>query len=400
MNVQFYEYNTFYKTHSRIWIGMVFFCIMFMTFFQVSPQILPNVQATLSPLIEPVIGYIGSILFGSELENTKLLSDTKALYTFLSVLLLVSIVTALSINKKWLLKISTKSNYWLIVIFRYYLAYQLFHYGFNKLFKWQFFLPEPNTVYSELGQITPDLLYWSAVGSSYGYTVFAGSIEIATALLLLFKRTYKIGALAAIVIFSNVVLVNFTFNISVKVFSSFLLVLSILLFSPSFKPLVNLLTFKAIEQPTFNKTTTNVNPWVYRATKGIVVLLFFADSLWIYGKSKNWNDDQFPRISIHGAYEVITSSNTDIQRVFINRKGYLVMEDLETNRTDFQISVDTVSRVFEMHRLDSTSIWMYEWSEDKTLLLKSYKPLQYYKLRKLPYRNLPIFKDTFNWWID
>src|SRR4029077_19764906 len=78
------------------------------------------------------------------------------------------------------------------------------------------------------------------IGSSYTYTVVAGIFEILPAVLLLFRRTRIIGAIIATAVMTNVVLINFGFDISVKLFSCFLLLLCVIVASPGLKKLFDL----------------------------------------------------------------------------------------------------------------------------------------------------------------
>jgi hypothetical protein len=93
-------------------------------------------------------------------------------------------------------------------------------------------LPEPNLLFTPLGQLDKDILYWSTMGSSYGYNLFLGCTELLTGVLLFFRKTRAIGALAAVFICANIVAVNFSFDISVKLLSSFLLLLSLFIAIP------------------------------------------------------------------------------------------------------------------------------------------------------------------------
>lgn len=67
------------------------------------------------------------------------------------------------------------------------------------------------------------------MGSSRAYTIFAGVFEIIPGFLLLFRKTKLIGALMAIIVMLNVVLLNFCYDIPVKLFSSFLLLIAIII---------------------------------------------------------------------------------------------------------------------------------------------------------------------------
>ena len=116
-------------------------------------------------------------------------------------------------------------------------SFFLFVYGFNKVFKIQFYIPEPNTLYTPLGQLSKDILFWSSMGSSHSYNLFMGLVEILPALFLLFRRTRMLGAVISFTVLLNVLMINFGFDISVKILSSFLLFLSLVILAPYAKKL-------------------------------------------------------------------------------------------------------------------------------------------------------------------
>ena len=60
---------------------------------------------------------------------------------------------------------------------------------------------------------------WAFFGQSYGYQAISGALEIAGAVLLCFRRTTTLGACVLLAVMSNVVLVNFYYGVSVKLFS-------------------------------------------------------------------------------------------------------------------------------------------------------------------------------------
>lgn len=66
-------------------------------------------------------------------------------------------------------------------------------------------------------------LLWTFMGYSMPYTIFAGLGEVIAAVFLLFRRTQTFGALVTVVIMSNVVMMNLSYDVPVKLFSSHLL---------------------------------------------------------------------------------------------------------------------------------------------------------------------------------
>lgn len=110
-------------------------------------------------------------------------------------------------------------NYWLVLTVRYYTALVAFSYGIIKLFALQ--MPEPNLhqLATPLGDFLPMRLSWMFIGYSTPYQVFSGVMEVIAGLLLIYRRTAVMGALFALAVFTNVMMLNLTYDIPVKIYS-------------------------------------------------------------------------------------------------------------------------------------------------------------------------------------
>ena len=163
------------------------------------------------------------------------------------------------------------------LLFCYYLILMLMKYGLDKIFKAQFYLPEPNILYTRLGQIDKDFLYWTSMGTSRLYNIITGSVEVLAALLILFKRTRMTGLLLAAASLVQVVAINFGFDISVKLYSLFLLSLSLYLLAPYYRRIYTFL-FTQRDLPAIRTDIT-------RFIKNLLLqVLFYSNpSILIYG---------------------------------------------------------------------------------------------------------------------
>ena len=111
---------------------------------------------------------------------------------------------------------------------RYVLAATLLGYGTAKFFDGQFpSLSLPQMVTS-WGDSSPMGVLWRFMGASPAYTAASGVVECLGGLLLLWRRTALLGALVVIVAMSNVVLLNFCYDVPVKAYSTHLLVMAVL----------------------------------------------------------------------------------------------------------------------------------------------------------------------------
>ena len=115
--------------------------------------------------------------------------------------------------------------YWLMVAVRFYVGLMLINYGLYKVFKLQF--PAPNTfrLPEAYGDSSPMGLAWAFLGFSTGYNLFMGFAEVA-AILLLFRRTMTLGAIITLMTTTNVMAVNYFYDVPVKIISTHLVIMT------------------------------------------------------------------------------------------------------------------------------------------------------------------------------
>jgi uncharacterized membrane protein YphA (DoxX/SURF4 family) len=108
---------------------------------------------------------------------------------------------------------------------RYVLAASMFTYGFSKVFHLQMPAPGPGRLMEPYGDSSPMGLLWTFMGCSAAYSFFAGAAEVTGGVLVLFRRTTTLGGLVIMAVMSNVVAMNFMFDVPVKLYSSHLFVM-------------------------------------------------------------------------------------------------------------------------------------------------------------------------------
>jgi hypothetical protein len=136
-----------------------------------------------------------------------------------------------------------KLNGWLLIGVRYYLIGMMMFYGFSKVIKNQFPDPGGASLLQRAGDFSPMGLAWFFMGSSAAYTFFAGFGEVLGAALLFFRRTATLGALVIAGVMTNVVALNFCYDIPVKIGSSTLLALAVYLVTPDLTRIAKVLLF-------------------------------------------------------------------------------------------------------------------------------------------------------------
>ena len=150
-------------------------------------------------------------------------------------------------------------------------------------------------------------------------------MEVIPALLLLHRKTRTLGLFILVGVLLHVVSINFSFDISVKLFSVFLLLVTLTLLAPNLK---NLIWFFLLLRPTSLKQDeyriTFKKSGVKYSIKLAFIIILLLESLFPYLTSGVYNDDNAPRPYLHGAYEVTQITLPDlsvdtpkIKRVFI-----------------------------------------------------------------------------------
>jgi uncharacterized membrane protein YphA (DoxX/SURF4 family) len=146
-------------------------------------------------------------------------------------------VTAVAATVVWSVLDRRRSDYrtlypWLRLVVRFTLAITLLSYGFAKIYPLQFTQPMLSTLVQTYGESSPMRLLWTFMGASTAYTIFAGLAEASAGTLLLFRRTAVLGALASTGVMLNVTMLNYCYDVPVKLYSTHLFLMSVFLLLP------------------------------------------------------------------------------------------------------------------------------------------------------------------------
>jgi hypothetical protein len=165
---------------------------------------------------------------------------------------------------------------WLRVYLRYALAIAMFMYGVAKVIPMQFQPPPLDRLMQPFGDASPMGLLWTFMGASMAYTIFAGASELLGGLLLTTRRTALLGALVSAAVLTNIVMLNFSYDVPVKIYSSILLLSALFIIAPDAKRLLNLFVLNRPVEPTTLRPS--VRPaWAehaLRAARTAIVILF------------------------------------------------------------------------------------------------------------------------------
>jgi len=189
------------------------------------------------------------------------------------------------------------------IYIRYALGATLVQYGALKFFHLQFPAPTAGRLIEPYGESSPMGLLWTFMGASTSYLVFAGMMELGSGLLLFWRRTTLLGALVAAGVVANIVMLNFSYDVPVKLFSLHLLAMALLVIAPDARRLID---FFLKHRPTLPRTVqlSLPRPWL-RRTRPVLKGLFLVAILFGIGRSAlgQWRQARTPSV-LAAAYQV------------------------------------------------------------------------------------------------
>ncbi|MEA2339798.1 MAG: hypothetical protein QOE82_3805 [Thermoanaerobaculia bacterium] len=158
--------------------------------------------------------------------------------------LLCVFVIAIVITILWSIIDRRARNYdkgWIILraYLRFVLAVAMISYGMAKVIPSQFPAPTLDRLMQRIGDASPMGLLWTFMGASVAYNIFSGAAEMLGGILLTTRRTALLGALVSAGAMANIVMLNFAYDVPVKIYSSQLLLEAIVIALPDVPRLIN-----------------------------------------------------------------------------------------------------------------------------------------------------------------
>lgn len=204
--------------------------------------------------------------------------------------------------------------------------------------------------------------------------------------MLFFRRTTTLGALILVAVLSNVVAINYFYDVPVKLFSSMLLLMDFFLLAPDTRRLTDIFILNKPTLPLVPEFTWNKRRSIRLAAaiKWIFLLGCFYGTISSMIKSQTVYGDLRPLPKYYGIYNVQTFiRNTDTipplltdtviwKQMIIQREGYASFIYMNDKRKNMRFSLDStlhkaiifpvedssVRSIFTIKSLDTTQIVM------------------------------------------
>jgi len=285
--------------------------------------------------------------------------------TFDYVLVACLLLTALVITVIWTILDRKRLSYptlyrWLNVYVRFSLGAVMIGYGAYKVISSQFPPPTLDRLMQPYGDSSPMGLLWTFMGASEAYTMFVGAAEMIAGILLFPRKTSMLGALMSAGVLSNIVALNFSYDVPVKLYSSHLLAMAVFLLLPELRRLANFFILNrpadcVTVQPLFRRTL-----WHRGALVLSSLFLIAVVGTSLYQSYAQRRDFIALRSPLYGVWDVEefklaqptpTASAASWRRMVFDSPGRVAVQTA-TNHERFGLQLDQEKRTLTLRKRD------------------------------------------------
>lgn len=339
------------------------------------------VNAANAWLWSAIVPRVARGFFGLEIKaETTGSGDTTFDYVTLLTMVLIAVGTALV----WTLVEGSRKSHprlavWVSTLARFSLAYSMLIYGGMKVLPTQFSQPRLDRLLQPFGDASPMGLVWTFMGASPAYTSFTGIAEFASGLLLTMRRTALLGALLAIGVMSNVVMINLCYDVPVKLYSSHLLLMAVALVLPHAGRLLDIFVRHRPTEPRPLVRLFLAPKW-HRgalALRTAVALAVAGGSLWQAHSDRVQYGNLAPRSPLYGVWNVaeftidgeihppLLTDPLRWRRVVFDRPDGISIHPMEGRRVVYSAKLDPEKKTLELGKYDDEA-WKVSFAYRET----------------------------------
>lgn len=284
-----------------------------------------------------------------------------------------------------------------IIYGRFFLGCMLLSYGFAKFGDGQFGLPSLFRLNQSIGDMSPMGILWTFMGSSPAYSAFAGICQVIAGFLLLFRKTYVLGALVAFGVMTNIVVLNFCYDVPVKIFSTNLALISLFIIHNNWSQILMFLLGKP-SKITFVGFRFN-KKWLQITSKVLIVLYILTITVGM-SMSRIINTEENVNDKFFAVYKnEIQSNDSLVLTKMIIDDGYAQLFYKNDTIVSWDFKFDEKENTMFFKAADSTKSNIklhYKFIEDNKIEFSdSEKPLGKFSLTKKG--DFELLKRGFNW---
>lgn len=261
---------------------------------------------------------------------------------------------------------------------RFALAAAMITYGAVKIFKSQFTGPTLDRLLEPFGEASPMGLLWTFMAASESYNLFTGLGEMLGGLLLVARRTTLLGALVCIGVMSNVVMLNFSYDVPVKLYSSHLLAMAVFLALPDLRRLVDFFVLDRRVEPAGVRPLFQRKGWHHGSLvlRTVFIAGFAGLSLFGAWQATKTRGSRAPKGPFYGVWNVeelevdgqvrppLITDGERWRRVVFDRPKTLAVLLMSDSRESFAMDLDTAGKTMSLSKRDDPA-WKATFSYEQ-----------------------------------
>ena len=285
------------------------------------------------------------------------------------------LVLALAATAIWTFLDRRRAHYvrlddWLRVYVRFSLAVTMLLYGAVKVIPSQFPAPSLDRLVEPFGQASPMGILWTFMGASAAYTIFGGLCETLGGLLLIARRTTLLGALVCAGVLTNVVMLNFSYDVPVKLFSAHLLLMAVFLMLPDLRRLAGFLVFNRRTEPVEHRPLFR-RKWLHWSALALRTVVIVGGAILFLNRA--WEGDKeygsrAPKPSLYGIWAVdellvdgvarppLVTDKERWRRWIFSYPGAASIHLMDDTRTRYRLTMDSDKKLLNLTKRDD-ALW-------------------------------------------
>jgi uncharacterized membrane protein YphA (DoxX/SURF4 family) len=292
--------------------------------------------------------------------------------------------------------IVTHARYFFLLLLRIYLAIMMLVYGISKVFPSQFPPISLLRLSQPYGESSPMGLAWTFMQYSHAYAAFTGFAEIIGAILLLWRRTSTFGALILVGVMANVVMMNFCYDIPVKLSSLHLLIAAAIIM---WNDRVRILDFVINRQSEPKEDTMYFADSKARKNFALVTtgfkVLVVGGILAIFSFTY-FSSNAISKDILMGSYDVQNPVDGKFSNITFDY-GRASIRMLDNSETMYSAEIDTTLKVINLRLRDKQEVaksFKYSIGKNGLELMSDTTQI---KLRKKTKEDFLLMKRGFRW---
>ena len=310
---------------------------------------------------------------------------------------------------------------WCRLAVRVALAASMLEYGMTKVIPTQFPAPPLTVLVTPVGDMSLSALLWTTIGSAPAYQIATGCVEVLAGVLVLLPRTVALGAVLALVSLAQVLLLNLTFDIGVKLVTMHLISMAVILLVPVTRSLrATLVRLKADTTTTARlKADATTHPeTTNRFALALPIVLggyLLGMQTWINWSFWNAAGGGAPKSVLYGIWNVerlsvdggirpaeLNDYDRRWRRIIFDQPDVLVFQRTDDSFARYGVSVDRSSGTLSLTKGGSRT-WSSRFTFDRRGddYLSLYGEMDSHRigieLRRVDPSALPLLNSGFRW---